>query len=177
MLIDGDMDGVLFDSNSIVTEDITKDTNYKGTRVRVAGRMENVRLNVQIDFGVGDAVFPSARIIEYPTLLNQPALKLRAYPNEAVIAENFQTMVELDLVYSRVIDFYDIGVYSRDMDFDGATLAKSFAATFANFNGIYPLRGWIWFSSRRVTASAPIQTGRTSMVRCERERNRASFAR
>ena len=99
------MDGVLFDSNSIVTEDITKDTNYKGTRVRVAGRMENVRINVQIDFGVGDAVFLSARIIEYPTALNQPALKLRAYPIEAVIAEKFQAMVELDLVNSRVRDF------------------------------------------------------------------------
>jgi hypothetical protein len=93
--------------------------------------MDNVRLNVQIDFGVGDAVFPGARIIEYPTLLNQPAVKLRAYPIEAVVAEKFHTMVELDLANSRVKDFYDIWVYSRNMDFDGATLAKSFEATFA----------------------------------------------
>ena len=131
VLIDGDADGVQFDSNTIAAEDITKDSDYQGTRVRVTGRMENVRLNVQIDFGVGDAVFPAARIIEYPTLLNQSAVILRAYPIEAVIAEKFHAMVELDLANSRVKDFYDIWVYSRNMDFDGPTLAQSFAATFS----------------------------------------------
>jgi predicted nucleotidyltransferase component of viral defense system len=130
LLIDGASDGIQFDSNNIAAEDIAKDSNYLGTRVRVAGRMDNVRLNVQIDFGVGDAVYPDARVIEYPTLLDQPALKIRAYPIEAVIAEKFQAMVELDLANSRVKDFYDIWVYSRNVDFDGETLAKSLAATF-----------------------------------------------
>lgn len=62
--------------------------------------------------------------------LDQPALKIRAYPIEAVIAEKFQAMVELDLANSRVKDFYDVWVYSRNVDFDGETLAKSLAATF-----------------------------------------------
>jgi predicted nucleotidyltransferase component of viral defense system len=130
LAIDGAADAVEFDSNSIAAEDIAKDSNYLGTRVRVAGRMDNVRLSIQIDFGAGDAVYPGPRIIEYPTLLDQPALKIRAYPIEAVIAEKFQAMVELDLANSRVKDFYDIWVYSRNVDFDGKILAKSFAATF-----------------------------------------------
>jgi predicted nucleotidyltransferase component of viral defense system len=136
--LDGDADGITFDANSIVVEDITKDTDYKGTRVRVAARMDNVRLNIQIDFGIGDAVFPGPRVIEYPSLLSGPPVKLRAYPLEAVVAEKFHAMVELDLANSRVKDFYDIWVYSRHTDFDGPTLAKSFAATFTRRNTALP---------------------------------------
>jgi predicted nucleotidyltransferase component of viral defense system len=130
LLIDGAADGVQFDLNSIAAQDIAKDSDYQGIRVRFTGRMDNVRLNLQIDFGAGDAVSPGPRIIEYPALLNQPGPKIRAYPIEAVIAEKFQAMVELDLANSRVKDFYDIWVYSRNVDFDGEILAKSLAATF-----------------------------------------------
>jgi len=96
----------------------------------VTGRMDRVRLNVQIDFGVGDAVFPSPRIIEYPTFIQEAPIRLRAYPIEAAIAEKFQAMVELDMANSRMKDFYDIWAYSLSLNFDGEILAKSFAATF-----------------------------------------------
>jgi Nucleotidyl transferase AbiEii toxin, Type IV TA system len=76
---------VVFDPASIVAEDIAKDASYAGTRVRIAGRMGNVRLSVQIDFGVGDVVVPGPRVIEYPTLLDQAPVRLRAYPVEASI--------------------------------------------------------------------------------------------
>jgi hypothetical protein len=39
-------------------------------------------------------------------------------------------MVDLDLANSRMKDFYDIWTCSRYLEFDGATLAKSIAATF-----------------------------------------------
>jgi hypothetical protein len=123
-------DGVTFDADSIIAEDITKDSEYVGTRVRIAARMDNVRLRVQIDFGVGDAVFPNPRIIEYPTFLNRPALKLHAYPIEAAIAEKFQTMIELDATNSRMKDFHDVRAYARSVEFDGQILAGAIATTF-----------------------------------------------
>lgn len=123
-------DGVTFDPASIVSQEITKDAAYLGTRIKIGARMENVRLSVQIDFGVGDLVVPGPRFIEYPTLLEQPAIRLRAYPVEAAVAEKFQAMVELDIGNSRMKDFYDIWLYSRHLEFDGAALAKSIAATF-----------------------------------------------
>jgi hypothetical protein len=72
-------------------------------------------------------------------VLLKGALLLRAYPLEAVVAEKFHAMVELDLANSRVKDFYDIWVYSRHTDFDGPTLAKSFAATFTRRNTALPI--------------------------------------
>ena len=89
-----------------------------------------MRLNVQIDFGVGDVVLPGPRVIEYPTLLDAPAIRLRAYPVEAAVAEKFHAMVELDTANSRMKDFYDIWIYSRHLEFDGSTLARAIAATF-----------------------------------------------
>ena len=130
-LIDDPTDGITFDATNIVAEDIAKDAEYLGTRVRISARMDNVRLRVQIDFGVGDVVVPGFRLIEYPTYLDQPAVPLRAYPVEAAIAEKFQAMVELDVANSRMKDFYDIWICSEHLNFDGPTLAKSIAATFA----------------------------------------------
>jgi hypothetical protein len=98
--------------------------------VRIGGRIGNVRLSVQVDFGVGDVVVPGPRVIDYPALLDQPPVRLRAYPIEAAIAEKFQAMVELDTANSRMKDFYDVWIYARHLAFHGATLARSIAATF-----------------------------------------------
>lgn len=131
VLIKDEMDGVTFDSTNILVEDIAKDAEYLGTRVMLKGHIGNVRLNVQIDFGIGDVVSPGPRIIEYPTFLNQPPVRLQAYPIEAAIAEKFQAMVSLDFGNSRMKDFYDIWTCAGHLEFDGETLANSIAATFA----------------------------------------------
>src|SRR6185369_11184213 len=49
-------DGLAFIADSVVAEDIAKDSEYKGTRVLMHARMDNVRLKIQIDFGVGDVM-------------------------------------------------------------------------------------------------------------------------
>jgi hypothetical protein len=114
----------------VTAEEIAKDAEYQGTRVLLSGRMDNVRLRIQIDFGVGDAISPGPRWIDYPTFLDQPPLRLLAYPVEAAIAEKFQAMVALDLANSRMKDFFDVWSCSRNLDFDGEALAGAMTATF-----------------------------------------------
>lgn len=128
--IESSTDGVTFDAASVVAEDIAKDAAYLGTRVLLTGRMDNVRLSVQVDFGIGDVVVPGPRLIDYPAFLKQPPVRLRAYPLEAAIAEKFQAMVALDFDNSRMKDFYDIWTCAKYLGFSGETLAKSIAATF-----------------------------------------------
>jgi len=123
-------DGVTFDAGNLTVEIIHEAGGYVGTRIRVPARLDNVRQVVQIDFGVGDAVYPSPLVIEYPVLLGGPPLKLRAYPVEATIAEKFQAMVQLDLGNSRMKDFYDVWVLSRAVEFDGQVLSKAIESTF-----------------------------------------------
>ncbi|MEX0735394.1 MAG: nucleotidyl transferase AbiEii/AbiGii toxin family protein [Steroidobacteraceae bacterium] len=123
-------DGVTFDAGNLTVEMIHEAGGYVGTRIRMPARLDNVRQVVQIDFGVGDAVYPSPLIIEYPVLLGGAPLKLRAYPVEATIAEKFQAMVQLDLGNSRMKDFYDIYILSRTLEFDGQVLSVAIESTF-----------------------------------------------
>jgi hypothetical protein len=63
-------------------------------------------------------------------LLNLGEPRLLGYTPESVIAEKFHAMVALDIVNTRIKDFYDIWSLSRVREFDGATLAAAILATF-----------------------------------------------
>jgi hypothetical protein len=69
--------------------------------------------------------------LELPVLLDLPSPRLRAYMRETVIAEKFQAMVMLGRANSRMKDLCDIWVLSRAYAFDGDSLARAIAATFA----------------------------------------------
>ena len=125
-------DGLSFLGGSVVAEEITKDSEYAGTRILMDARLDNVRLRIQIDFGVGDVIVPGPRMIEYPTFLGSPSIRLLAYPVESAIAEKLQAMVALGDVNSRMKDFYDVWVCSKHLDFDADRLLKAIGATFRN---------------------------------------------
>jgi predicted nucleotidyltransferase component of viral defense system len=125
-------DGVAYIADSVKAEPITKDAEYKGTRILVDTRMDKVRLHIQIDFGVGDVMVPGPRMIEYPVCLGGDTIKLFAYPVESAIAEKLQAMVSLGNANSRMKDFYDVWICSQHLDFDFSTLSRAIAATFQN---------------------------------------------
>lgn len=127
-----DADGLSFLSESVLAEEITKDSEYKGTRVLMDARMDNVRLRIQIDFGVGDVMVPGPRMIEYPAILASDTIQLLAYPIESAIAEKLQAMVALGNANSRMKDFYDVWMCSNHLDFNTDTLLKAISATFKN---------------------------------------------
>jgi hypothetical protein len=131
-------DGLTFLSDSVVSELITKDSEYKGTRILMDARMDNVRLKIQVDFGVGDVMVPGPRMIEYPVVLAGDTIKLLAYPVESSIAEKLQAMVALGDANSRMKDFYDVWVCSRYLDFNVATLSQAIEATFKNRDTALP---------------------------------------
>jgi predicted nucleotidyltransferase component of viral defense system len=130
--LDVAVDGLHFIADSAVAEEITKDSEYKGTRILMDARMDNVRLKIQIDFGVGDVMVPGPRMIEYPVFLGGDAVKLLAYPVETAIAEKLQAMVALGNANSRMKDFYDVWICSTHLDLNGKTLLKAIDATFKN---------------------------------------------
>jgi len=131
-------DIVEFDAGSIVAEPITEDAAYVGTRIRMTAFMGRVRLTVQIDFGVGDTVFPGPVRIDFPVLLGGEPLRLNAYPVEASIAEKFHTMVVRDLRNSRMKDFYDIWILSKNRSFTKETLLGAIISTFQRRGTLLP---------------------------------------
>jgi predicted nucleotidyltransferase component of viral defense system len=127
-----DPDGIAFDPGSVQGTRIEEDADYEGVRVTFRGSLENARIPMQIDIGFGDVVFPEPEVTDYPTILEYAAPKLRGYSRETAIAEKFEAMVKLGLLNSRMKDFYDIWLLSRQFDFDGMKLATAIERTFSH---------------------------------------------
>ncbi|MFH0727924.1 MAG: nucleotidyl transferase AbiEii/AbiGii toxin family protein [Pseudomonadota bacterium] len=130
LTVDVAADGLVFDSESIRAEQITEDADYAGIRIRFLGALDSARINMQIDIGFGDVVYPAPEASDFPTLLNFPAPRLLCYSRESSIAEKLEAMVKLGVLNSRMKDFYDIWLLSRQFDFDGAILAEAIRLTF-----------------------------------------------
>lgn len=125
-------DGLLFDLTSIKGERIKEDADYEGVRVRFIGVLDNARVVMQIDVGFGDIVHPEAIITELPTILDSPVPKLLCYSRESAIAEKFEAMIKLGELISRMKDFYDIWLLSRQSEFDSNDLSKAIQLTLEN---------------------------------------------
>ena len=78
---------------------------------------------MQIDIGFGDINYPKPEEADLPTLLDSPIPKLLCYSRESAIAEKFQAMIKLGSLNSRMKDFYDIWLLSRQFSFTQVHLA------------------------------------------------------
>ena len=121
---------VVFDADAIRIDAIRAEDEYAGTRVTLPARCGTARLTLQIDMGLGDAVWPAPRCCIYPGLLDFPAPKVLAYPREAVVAEKLEAMVVLGDRNSRIKDFFDLHYLASQFEFDRATLAEAVRRTF-----------------------------------------------
>lgn len=122
-------DGLNFDKSSIQTETITKDSDYHGIRVRFRGTLDSARVNMQIDIGFGDVIHPGPTESELPSMLDFPPPRLLCYSLESAIAEKFEAMIKLGILNSRMKDFYDIWMLSRQFDFAGYQLQQAIELT------------------------------------------------
>jgi len=129
--VEVESDGMVFAPDSIRVEDIREGQEYQGQRVKLKGMLAQAQIDLQIDIGFGDVITPEAQEIEYPTLLDLPPPRIRAYPKETVVAEKLQAMVAFGMVNSRMKDFYDLWVISKQFPFDGETVTTAIKATFA----------------------------------------------
>jgi predicted nucleotidyltransferase component of viral defense system len=125
-------DGITFEPESFRTFLIKEDADYEGVRLTFRDLLGNARIPMQIDVGFGDVIFPGPETTDYPTILDYAAPRLRGYARETVVAEKFEAMVKLGLLNSRMKDFYDIWLLSRQFDFDGMKLAMAIEKTFTH---------------------------------------------
>ena len=118
-------DGLVFFEESVETHQIKEDSEYHGVRVLFIGQLDSARINMQIDVGFNDIIFPSSEEQVLPTILDFPAPTLKCYSKETVIGEKFETIVKLGYQNSRMKDFYDIWLLSRLYNFNGNQLSEA----------------------------------------------------
>lgn len=129
-----DDDGLAFDAESVEAERIAEDALYEGVRSTFKGFLGKARIAMQIDLGFSDVITPGPVNLVYPTILDQPAPRLKAYNRETAIAEKLEAMVKLGELNSRMKDFFDVWSLATSQLFEGAALAKAIERTFARRN-------------------------------------------
>ena len=105
---DGGDDAIVFDPESVRAEGIREDDRYGGVRLRMTANFGGAVVPVQVDIGFGDAVEPAAEWMDFPTLLELPAPRIRAYTRYSVVSEKLEAIVALGMLNSRMKDFCDI---------------------------------------------------------------------
>ncbi len=139
-------DGVDFFVNEMEITAIQKEGSYQGTRVKIPAKLGNIKHTLQIDIGLGDAVFPAPTEISYPTLIDLEAPNLLAYSTESMIAEKFQEMIVLGEYNSRMKDFYDVYTFLKTENaYNQANLKQAIQATFLR-RETFPVENHVLFS-------------------------------
>lgn len=124
-------DGLVFRLETLRAEAAREADEYSGLRLNFIAELAGARLPMHVDIGYGDAITPGPVDIEYPSLMGQPAAKLKAYPPQTIVAEKFQAMVALDMLNSRMKDFFfDLWAIAGAFAFDGHVLARAIRTTF-----------------------------------------------
>jgi Nucleotidyl transferase AbiEii toxin, Type IV TA system len=123
-------DAVSLDGDRIRIEAMRAEDEYAGARATLPAQSGKARMKLQIDIGLGDAVWLPPRPCTYPTLLDFPAPDVLAYPREAVIAEKLEAIVVLGDRNSRIKDFFDLHHLASHFEFDRTTVSEAVRRTF-----------------------------------------------
>ena len=88
-------------------------------------------IRLQVDVGFGDQIVPTPQSAEFPALLAAHGPNIRSYSPETVIAEKFNAMIILGMANSRMKDYFDIWMLSRNFNIEADVLRDA--------SGGYPL--------------------------------------
>ena len=127
---DGLEDGIIFLSDSLNIQPIREEQEYGGQRILLNALLGNARIRLQIDIGFGDAITPLPEKILFPTMLEMPSPEILTYNRETVIAEKFHAISVLGLTSSRMKDYYDLWILSKQYQFRKKLLTQALKATF-----------------------------------------------
>ncbi len=123
-------DGIIFDPNSVFVEEIKREAEHRGIRVKLTGYLGKAKEILWLDIGFYDIVVPEIITADYPVLLDMDYPKIKMYSFESVVAEKFEAIVSLGELNSRMKDFYDIFILLSEKKFNRYILQKAIVETF-----------------------------------------------
>ncbi len=89
-----------------------------------------MRVALQVDIGVGDALVPSPEPALFPSIIGDQSPVVLAYRRELVVAEKLEAVVSLGGLNTRLKDFFDIWFLANHFDFDSMILSEAVRRTF-----------------------------------------------
>lgn len=124
-------DGVKFDIVSIT--DIRKEDEYGGNKYHITGRVNNTKVNLEIDISTGDKVTPKELKFKYPLLFEDRNILINSYNIETILAEKIETILRRGKYNSRMKDYYDIYFFLTKLknDINQSIVKEAINNTFA----------------------------------------------
>lgn len=112
-------------------EEIMDDFDYPGIRFVIQAKLDTIDLPLQIDLSTDDVITPAAIEYNYKLMLEDRTIPLQTYNLETLLAEKLQTIISRGEANTRIRDFYDIYIiskqYSTEIDYE--ILRAAFEAT------------------------------------------------
>lgn len=99
-------DGVKFDVVDIT--DIREDDEYGGNKYHIVGKLQSLKVNLEINISTGDKVTPRELKYKYPLIFEDRTIMITSYNIETILAEKIETVLRRGVFNSRMKDFYDI---------------------------------------------------------------------
>ncbi len=125
-------DPLRFDIETLNVKPIAEMTKYHGVNFSIIAYLDRTSINVSIDIGFGDVIFPDKVEMNFPVVLSDESPQVYAYSLCSTVTEKFEAIVSLAYDNSRFKDYYDIYVLSTTQDFDGKELLEAVRETFEN---------------------------------------------
>ncbi len=130
-------DPIRYDLESLKVEVITENKKYHGLNVSLLAYLDKTQINISIDIGFDDIIYPSKVKMDYPVILNDYYPSIYVYSIYSCIAEKFEAIVSLGYDNSRLKDFYDIYVIANSFDLKSNELIEAIKETFHHRNTNY----------------------------------------
>ena len=135
-------DGVKFELVNIT--DIREEDEYGGNKYQLIGKLENLKVNLEIDISTGDEITPKELKYEYHSLFEDKKIYIDSYNLETILAEKIETILRRTLYNGRMKDFYDVYIFLTKLrnEINISNFKKAFEKTLKNRDSVDSLRDY-----------------------------------
>lgn len=88
--------------------DIREDDEYGGNKYHLVGKLENLKVALEIDISTWDEITPRELNYEYHSLFENKKIYVDPYNIETILAEKIETILRRGKYNARMKDYYDI---------------------------------------------------------------------
>lgn len=99
-------DGTTF--NIVNITDIREESEYGGNKYNIIGKIENIKVQLEIDISTGDKVTPRETKYKYQSIFENKSIIINCYNLETILAEKLETILRRGKFNSRMKDYYDV---------------------------------------------------------------------
>ena len=88
--------------------DIRADDEYGGNKYHLVGRLENLKVSLEIDISTGDEITPKELNFEYISIFDNKKINIGTYNIETILSEKVETILRRGKYNTRMKDYYDV---------------------------------------------------------------------